>query len=175
MEFLSFSAKLKDGFVDIQWRTASETNNAYFIIEKSTDGAVFNEIHQTPGQGNSSYPSFYQHEDHQPFKGEQYYRIKQVDYDNKEGYSKTISVRYDPTDVRSKIKAIPNPTQNQFSLYGLGAAAVRKIKISNTAGKTVLLQRFYDGPISISHLPQGLYMLEVLTPTSNLFLKILKQ
>ena len=37
VELVDFDATLTDGVVNLTWQTASELNNDYFTLEKSTD------------------------------------------------------------------------------------------------------------------------------------------
>ena len=54
IELLSFDGKIKDGTSYLTWKTASEINNDYFEIEKSTDGINFESIGKVTGAGNST-------------------------------------------------------------------------------------------------------------------------
>lgn len=92
IELLSFNAKLVNGTVDLKWVTASEKNNDYFTIEKSTDGVHFDFVEKIKGAGNSSSVLNYSTEDKDPFQGTSYYRLKQTDFDGKYSYSSLVKV-----------------------------------------------------------------------------------
>ncbi len=100
IELLFFEALAnKQQKVDFTWATASETNNAFFSIERSDDAENFVEIAVIAGAGNSSGTRNYKYRDEFPLKGDNYYRLIQYDHD---GYQKI----YDP--VKVKIKATPS-------------------------------------------------------------------
>jgi hypothetical protein len=64
----------------LEWETASEINNDYFIIENSTNGIDWNELDRVHGMGTSTEKNrygFYHHNQ----EVTQYYRLKQVDFD----------------------------------------------------------------------------------------------
>ena len=55
LELVSFTAEVKDGqFIELEWVTASETNNDFFTIEKSTNGISYDAITTEQGAGNST-------------------------------------------------------------------------------------------------------------------------
>ncbi|CAA9248457.1 MAG: hypothetical protein AVDCRST_MAG56-2002 [uncultured Cytophagales bacterium] len=100
VEFASFSATVLDGDgsgaaprVALAWTTASETNNAYFSVERSTDGVHFTEILRLDGAGNATGPVAYREYDENPPFGTVYYRISQTDADGQAAASKPVSVQ----------------------------------------------------------------------------------
>lgn len=64
----------------ISWRTASEINNAFFRIQRSSDMNVWDDVDLVEGLGTSSVGKSYSFVDPNP---QTYYRIIQVDYDGK--------------------------------------------------------------------------------------------
>jgi len=83
VQLTSFSG-LRDRFdVILQWRTASELNNAYFEVQRSQDGIDFIPLSHVAGHGTFFEPADYYYRDKSigliksPFL---YYRLKQVDY-----------------------------------------------------------------------------------------------
>jgi hypothetical protein len=55
IELVSFNINLRDNkAVKIDWQTASEMNNDYFTIERSTNGIDWQELTKIDGAGNSS-------------------------------------------------------------------------------------------------------------------------
>jgi hypothetical protein len=81
VECIAFSASIKNKTIVLNWKTASENNNAYFIIERSNDGVKFNEVSRINGSGNSTSALDYTYNDIKPINGTNYYRLKQVDTD----------------------------------------------------------------------------------------------
>lgn len=89
IELLSFVGQNKGAYNMITWTTASEINNDYFILERSANGANFEELKKIKGEGNSSKNFDYSYTDMNPKPGVNYYRLKQTDYN---GVSKTFKI-----------------------------------------------------------------------------------
>ena len=79
IELLSFRATPDASQVDLDWSTATETNNDYFTIERSTNGVDWSEIVRQPGSGTTTSQVNYHAIDPNPFVGTSYYRLKQTD------------------------------------------------------------------------------------------------
>lgn len=86
VDWLSFELEQIEEEIWLNWTVASERNNAYFEIEKSRDGQSFWSIGEVAGQGNSDFSKTYQFMD-RPHWGNNYYRIRQVDYDGEVSFS----------------------------------------------------------------------------------------
>lgn len=115
VELLSFDAFLNHGKVNLQWKTASELNNDYFAIERSSDGVLFEEIMIVEGAGNSNQLIEYFETDHSPLSGTSYYRLRQVDLDGNTTFSETKIVKT-YADLVSELTLYPNPTDGAFHL-----------------------------------------------------------
>src|ERR1700751_1021249 len=83
VELVSFTADCSNGHELLNWSTASETNNDYFLVERSDDGNTFYEIGRAAGHGTSSQTNNYTFTDPQPLSGTVYYRLEQIDYNGK--------------------------------------------------------------------------------------------
>lgn len=87
-----FDAKPYNKDVMVRWKTASESNNDYFTVERSEDGVNFRNIGEVKGAGNSSHLISYYLLDSDYLKGINYYRLKQTDFNGKYSYSSIVSV-----------------------------------------------------------------------------------
>ena len=85
--------------VKINWQTASEINNDYFVVESSVNGADFEPIARIQGAGNSNTVISYEYNDIRNITDIVYYRLKQVDFDGRISYSKIISVDIDAAGI----------------------------------------------------------------------------
>jgi hypothetical protein len=95
IELTSFTAEKGPQNVLLKWSTASEINNDYFSVEKSSDGIQFKQIGTVKGNGNSKQIINYSFDDNSSNTGTVYYRLKQVDYDHNYEYSPITSVSFD--------------------------------------------------------------------------------
>ena len=78
VELINFKAALIENVININWITASETNNSHFEIERSSDGIEFSRIGTIAGHGTTIEVQTYEFMDIIPQKGVNYYRLKQV-------------------------------------------------------------------------------------------------
>ncbi|MCB9294842.1 MAG: hypothetical protein H6559_17220 [Lewinellaceae bacterium] len=92
VELTAFTARPAGKAVQLQWATATETNNDYFSVEHSTDGRSFREIGRVAGAGTSQEERRYAFADHAPAAGLNYYRLRQHDFDGRYEYSDIRSV-----------------------------------------------------------------------------------
>ena len=111
---LSFKAVKNNDVVDLIWKTATETNNDYFTIEKTNDGVNFETVVKVKGAGTSSKAIDYKSVDPKPYKGISYYRLKQTDFDGKYTYSQLEVVDFSDVNRASEFTVFPNPSNGDF-------------------------------------------------------------
>ena len=93
VELISFTGLCDDGNIKLNWATASEINNDRFIVEKSYNGIEFFQLSIEHGHGNSTTISNYEYRDNNSTSGLSYYRLRQIDFDNKETFYGPIAVK----------------------------------------------------------------------------------
>lgn len=86
--FLNVQAQVSGTKVVISWKTGTEVNNDRFEIERRA-GNEFEKIGEVIGAGNSNKILSYDFVDYKPGV-ENYYRIKQIDFDGQEKYSDIV-------------------------------------------------------------------------------------
>jgi len=89
---IQFNAAPEGEDVRLEWVTASERNNAYFTIERSTDGIAFESLMDVPGAMNSASILNYTELDRNPYSGLSYYRLRQTDVDGNTAYSNVVAI-----------------------------------------------------------------------------------
>jgi len=149
VELYTYEVKLEDNNVRIEWVTATEIDNNYFVVERSRNGNSFEEIGTEEGAGNSDAFRYYAVTDRFPFDGISCYRLKQVDFDGKATYFDTKMVNNnDGYTDKHGLSVFPNPIMehNKFSigLEGFEGNTVQ-LKIQNMNGYLV-----YSDEINIS-------------------------
>jgi len=138
VELVSFRGQSAEGYNLIQWKTITEKNNDYFVLERSTGGSEFEEVAVIEGNGDSNHEIEYGYRHLNPDEL-QYYRLKQVDFDGAASYSSIISVQSNG----SGIKIYPNPTSGKlfFDIENvLKSNEVFTISYTDISGKTVTEQ-----------------------------------
>lgn len=112
VELLWFKAGCNNQLINLSWATATETNNAFFTIQKSNDNASWQSVTQIAGIGNSNTIQQYNFTDINSAVTETYYRLIQTDFDgNTETYD-AISVLCD--ESTQEVLCYPNPCTNQL-------------------------------------------------------------
>ena len=96
IELIHFSAEAIGREVKLTWATASEINNDFFTLERTTNMRDIEIIGRKPGAGNSNTVLRYSYTDRDPHPGINYYRLKQTDYDGTFEYSDWVAVRMIP-------------------------------------------------------------------------------
>jgi hypothetical protein len=91
VEFSVFDVSVSGNDAELLWVTASESANAYFAVERSDASNVFVEVARIAGSYYSQEENQYNYLDEDLLPGRYYYRLKQVDFDGSETYSRTIS------------------------------------------------------------------------------------
>jgi hypothetical protein len=169
IELLNFDATPVENTVVLDWTTASETNNDYFLIERSVDGNSFNTISQLKGAGNSIQKLVYTITDPFPIEGVSYYRIKQVDFDGQSSVSAIRSVNYFKTNLpvnNAVFVVYPNPTENSAQLFFPNREANQSVMVSvyEVSGKLIYSKiaelNEQEQKIQLpDHLPAGAYFI----------------
>lgn len=162
VNFLSFKVvKYDNNSVFITWQTATEQNNDYFVVEKSSDGRVFTELTRVAGQGTSNSTANYKAFDYQPHPGSNYYRIRQTDIDGASTYTPVSTIQFSTTGTA--ISIFPNPTSHLLTLQ-TDATGNRMYQISDLKGNMIESKRINSGSmqINISHLPAATYIFNIL-------------
>ena len=167
-------AENDDGTVQVEWATASEENNDYFLLEKSEDGINFRTIQKISGSDYSTELIAYTYRDYHPFYGENYYRLKQVDLDGEYEYSDIVSIKM--TRGFDEVSIFPNPVQYLLNVrMNTPLEKGSHIGIFNSLG--VLMQEVEIGnaeqlaPINVENLSAGTYFICIKNGNQDLILK----
>lgn len=156
---------------EIRWTTSSETNNDYFVLQRSADGLNFGAIADIDGQGNSFNESAYTYFDPIESADTYYYRLKQFDYDGSFTYSDVIAVKSEWDNTQFFGSIFPNPAENAFTLI-TGArenAAPIEVLFIDTQGSIVKKEELmgHTNPanygIDVSDLTSGVYTLQLIS------------
>lgn len=132
--FVAVNLSYKNDRVTVDWSTASELNNDYFLVEKSANGIDFQAFEKVSGAGTSNRLNFYSAQDLNPYKGITYYRIRQVDYDGKYDFSSVKSI------------SIPDNLNQQVLLSYLMQVQALYVENNSTAGGLARLRVYnYSG------------------------------
>jgi hypothetical protein len=160
---MSFTGKLEAGTSLLSFSTATERNNSHFIIERSADGKVFENIGRVAGNGNSTSRKDYTFEDKRPLKGINYYRLKQVDFDGKFEYSAVVSVQNGRT---GNITIAPSPATDLVQVrFEESTEEAGRYEVYDATGRLVLngevMAESNVLEMNVSALVPGIYSLRL--------------
>ncbi|MBK9412353.1 MAG: T9SS type A sorting domain-containing protein [Bacteroidetes bacterium] len=168
IELLSFTADPYEDNVLCKWVTASETNNDYFEVLRSTDGVDFKKIGIVYGYGagTSTTNRSYQFIDDEECNSIRYYQLRQVDTDLKFAFSDVVAVNCNNKD--NVIQLYPNPATDQLNItfYQFNKEEIL-IEYVDMLGKIVASENysttkgFNKIESSILNLPNGIYYLKI--------------
>lgn len=116
ISLISFDANYVNDAIELTWETASELNNNYFTIEKSSNAIDFKEIGKINGAGNSNEVLGYNYWDYSLIEEVSYYRLKQTDYDGQYSYSPILSVSKQKKPTEYNIDFYYSQSDNSFIL-----------------------------------------------------------
>ena len=162
VELIHFSASVQNQEVMLKWQTASEKDNAYFAIEHSVNDQSFRELSQIEGAGTSNEMQEYQFLHLQAQRGNNYYRLKQVDFDGTFTYSDIEVVQIQSNDKSLTIR----PTMARESIvvdFGHDLQLRGELTIYDLMGRMVLSNLIEpytrQNTINVSNLEKGHYII----------------
>jgi hypothetical protein len=153
----------------VNWSTASEINNQDFELQRSEDGAAFNNIALIKGQVNSNTVHNYQYNDMNVGAPIIYYRLKQTDVNGQVHYSNVIKVNScNPGHYNNYINFYPNPvTGSTLNIkYSVKANEEIGIKLYDVTGRIMLQQSLSlkqgsaDTKLNLPNLTKGVYFIQ---------------
>lgn len=150
VELVAFEATLDGTSAQLQWRTASETNNAGFdVIHRAPNAPTWATLGFVDGAGTTTESQSYQFTADELAPGTHQFQLRQIDLDGSTSLSavQTVTVRQ---DVALRLRG-PNPISAGTAL-DLSVALEREqsveVALYNTLGQRVRL--IHRGPVSAS-------------------------
>ncbi len=159
----------------VEWKSATEATGDIFELERSADAKTFTKIATVAANGK---PSTYLQWDESPVQGVNYYRVKLVDANGKYSYSKVVSATVGGTNTFA-IEAYPNPVHNTVSVKVNGMVSGKgSVVVTDVTGKVVSAVTTVENnsaELNVSHLANGMYLLNYTDDVRNESIKINKQ
>ncbi len=174
VELLHFTAEKAAQNSRLNWATATEENTEVFEVQRSADGRVFEKIGEVAAVGFSVERVDYEFLDEQPLSGDNYYRLKIVDFDATFEYSNVAVVRHEVSE-NTIVSVFPNPTRNVLFL-NIKTTAVGDValEVFDALGHSVLSQQepLKGGSQTLDlptdRLPKGTYFIKITLPQGKI-------
>ncbi len=166
--YLSFTGTAGNNVVNLNWKTATESNSSHFDVQRSTDGSSYQTIGSVTSAGNSVTTKSYDFVDASPVKGATaYYRLKQVDLDGQFEYSKVILVKSSGSNNRFSFG--PNPIKSSLVINLVAdEAQTLSLRLIDNSGRVV---KAYNKVVTnganqiqlndLGSVPKGMYILQI--------------
>ncbi len=164
VDLLSFDATAEKLGNQLNWVTTSETDNDYFVVEKSTNGVSFVALGVVDGAGNSTTEKAYQYFDNNINPGVVYYRLRQVRFDGTAAYSKIIALTRG--DQTTTVNVFPNPsTSDIVTVVASGDDEIQGVSLTNYLGQSTRVDvdiiTKTELKLNVAGLAKGTYIVEV--------------
>lgn len=165
---LNFSSQRVHDGVLLNWETSSENNNKGYIVERAADSRSWSKIgfvNSLAYKGNSTEVLKYAFKDNSPLRSSNYYRLIQVDFDEKQTASNITNVLF---EINGAICIYPNPARDVLFVSNLTGSET--IVICSNLGAIVKEQKANANvlEIDISDLPQGTYYVSVVSQDNKM-------
>ena len=125
VNLISFEVEKSGKNNKLIWSTASEKNAGFYLVEKTTDGNHFELINHTIANGNTLFKSTYSTEDKNVEPIINYYRLTQVDLDNRRTSFPLISVDNSGNNNDKEVVSITNLLGQQIETSYVGIILIK--------------------------------------------------
>ena len=137
VELTSFTANANFGVVELQWITATETNNQGFEVQRSA-GGEFETIAFVEGHGTTTETQVYTYSDKSVNVASYTYRLKQIDFDGTSTYSNLVEVDVPAPAEFALDQNYPNPFNPSTKIaFRLAVDSKVSLKVFDVLGQEV--------------------------------------
>jgi len=174
INLIGFGVQCAGGKTVANWSTASETNNALFEVEYTSDGLNYMPAGSLKGSGNSSTVHFYSLQlEGNPDKAV-YYHLKQTDFNGKTTVSQPVLFQGCHAAAPATLAIFPNPASGELHVqYELKSDETVDMILLADNGQIVRIFRgegvpgLNEASLSLQDLAAGLYILRFSTSSDN--------
>jgi Lamin Tail Domain len=152
----------------INWQTSSEVGFSHFEVQRSGDAKGFETIGRAESKGQNTERNEYAFIDNSPIVGQNYYRLKAVDLDGTEEYSKILSLNFNEP---SGLVFYPNPALNALEMRGLESKNIAKVNVYNNVGLLIGSPKVIDNKIDVSTFAAQLLWVEAILTDKTIYRK----
>ncbi len=153
VELVSFSAKLQGENIQLEWQTASETNNRGWEIQQ-LEGNEFIPIGFVEGAGNSTDQRKYYFLHKATLSKPNYYRLKQLDFDGSFSFSSVIESNGASLSEHIVLSNYPNPFNPGTTIsYRIVSSGFLTITVFDVMGSKIYeSSRYVDAGLKTEYI-----------------------
>jgi len=173
VEMAGFDAVQNGSSVELRWQTASETNNAGFRVQRSTESgwSTLGFVESKAAGGTTAEAQSYRYTVKQELSpGTHRFRLKQEDLDGSTSLSDVVTLDVTMDETMSLSTPAPNPTAGQTTLsFGVKESTEITVGLYNVLGQRV--KTLYQGTpqaeqmrevtFDVGSLPSGMYFVRM--------------
>lgn len=158
----SFTGKINNQKIDLQWTVSNQINAKEFVIEKSIDGLIFKSLYTLPAAENKPEQITYTSSDELTKDENLYYRVKQIDKDGKWMYL-CNTVKITKTHIAKEFSFFPNAASKFVHVQIPTQLINANINIVNINGQLVYSKKATttNQTIDVSILNNGIYFIQI--------------
>jgi hypothetical protein len=172
IELIDINAVGMTNHIKITWNVATETDLSHYELERSEDGATFEQIATISANGNSTSALSYSFEDFdvRSFQ-DYYYHVRSVDLDGSYEYTPVVMARINGSGSgfnAENVSIYPNPTASNTAIAVQADKQLDlNMTIRNISGQLVYAKRHVLSPgntilnVNSSAWASGVYLIEL--------------
>lgn len=158
VKLISFDVKKENETAVLTWSTAEETNSERFELQYSTNARDWTTLGIVESRHESVTRQNYQYRHASPVHGNNYYRLKMIDYDDSFAYSSMRSL----TVTGDMVILFPNPVADILHIKDLKAELVSTVSVIAANGRTLYSSSVVDKMgIKVQNWASGIYVLVI--------------
>ncbi len=182
IDLLTFQGEVEEEGNNLMWATAQEVDNAYFVLERSTDGVNFEDIAMIDGAIDSETPTSYDFMDKEAGAGTSYYRLSDITTDNVRTIASDVIALTRGEAGFTIMEVFPIPASDLINVaFASSLDAVVTIETYDVTGRLVASENvdaiagMNEQTLEISNLPVGTYFLTINSGDSVATTKFVKE
>lgn len=172
VRLVSFTAAKSGRQVQLNWQTASETNNRGFAVQRSKNGSDWASIGFVAAGVNATAGQAYHFDDAAPLTGRNFYRLVQYDLDNRSTQSPVVSVDFSAKGFYT----LQHPGNGRYELM-IDTEEPVELTVVDLGGRKLFGKTAGQGvhAIDLGPYAKGIYLLQLKKNQQVLTEKLIKQ
>jgi len=169
VEIRSFTGSLAGKTVELNWATATEVNNDHFRVQRlsgnTTDWVTLGSVSAQNGSDN-----LYRFTDEAPLRGDNVYRLQQLDLDGAATVYGPVVVRF----ATEELSLWPNPAGGEIR-FSASQDSGTQVSLLDANGRVLQMLPVGSDRADLSRMPAGIYLLRVARASGTEVVRFVKQ